>query len=211
MAIYQVNFSVENVGKRQEDSKKRVRWVFQVVEGGGQGHQQHEIEFTWSLRSGKQEVTMDGQNVMFTKKKGRSVFDETLTKLGEKAHLQLVCARKAPLKAHPDFRCYELLIDDKPFGTYPKLNNGGPTPPVEEQDIMNAPCPFYDGPMSILDILFPGKYSEAPAKQLEIEDDMAFPENEYAVTVSDQQTNPYAIMDPPTTTSPQEVPCDLLS
>jgi len=207
MSIYQVSFSIENVGKRQEDSKKRLKWIYQVVGTDGQSGQ-HEIEFTWSLLSGKQEVTLDGQNVMFNRKKGQSVFDENLTKMGEKPSLQLVCARKAPIKAHPDFQCYELLIDDKPFGTYPSLdgsrnNNANQSPEIMNPDstingdIMQTPNPFYDGPMSILDICYPGKYSSAPVQQMEMEEGMAFPEDHNgAVVVSDQQTSPFALADP---------------
>lgn len=193
MSIYQVGFSVENVGKRQEDSKKKVKWVYQVAGAN------HEVEFTWSIRSGKQDVTIDGQNAMFTKKKGRSVFDETLNQPAGLPQLRLVCANKAPLKAHANFRCYELIIDGKPFGTYPSIHgNTAPEPEVNidstvDGDIMESNDPFFDGPMSILDILFPGKYSAAPAKNMEIEEGMSFPENDQAMVVADQQANPYAL------------------
>lgn len=228
--IYQVDFSVENVGKRQEDSKKRVRWVYQLTVNGAP--EQHTIEFTWSLRSGKQDVTLDGQNIMFSKKKGRSVFDEVLTTGDsgqQQPHLQLVCAQKPPLKAHPDFRCFELLIDHKPFGAYPKLHNTGNSADAEPreftstlapgEDIMDVTTPFYDGPMSILDILFPGKYSNAPVKQLEMDDGMAFPNHDNetadttttAMTLSEQQpgVSPYAL----TVTPPpsEQAPMDLLA
>ena len=227
--IYQVSFSVENVGKNQADSKKRVQWVYQIINNnnnnnGAAAPEQHTVEFTWSLRSGKQDVTLDGQTVLFSKKKGRSVFDEVLTQGGDsegqqQPHLQLVCAQKPPLQAHPDFRCFELLIDQKPFGTYPQLHTNSNTQnvvvvvePTEftstlapGEDIMTVATPFYDGPMSILDILFPGKYSHAaPVQQLEMEPAMAFggggDENNTALTVSETPTvSPYAL----TTTPPE--------
>lgn len=193
-SIYQVHFSVENIGKRQEESKKRAKWVYQV-DGNN-----HEIEFLWSVRSGKQNVTKDGQQVLFNKKKGRSVFDEILTQMGEKPELRLVCARKAPNKAHPSFQCYELLIDDKPFGRYPHLNgenressgcvDASTTTTMEvNPDIVNTDeaVVWEDEPMSILDILFPGKYGKAPTKKLKLEEDMSFPEEDQVMVVSPEQ------------------------
>ena len=218
--IHQVSFSVENVGKNQADSKKRVQWVYQIMAHGGAATEQHTIEFTWSLRSGKQDVTLDGENIMFSKKKGRSVFDEVLTQgnpaLGQ-PHLQLVCAQKPPLKAHPDFRCFELLLDHKPFGSYPKLHNTPTADPTEftstlapGEDIMKVATPFYDGPMSILDILFPGKYSDVPVQQMELEPAMAFHETALTVSENASGVSPYALTT--VTPPPEQAPMmDLLA
>ena len=177
-SIYQLEYSVENLGKHKEESKRCIRWAFQVDQ------KQHEVQFTWSINSGKQNVTLDGENVLSNKKKSRSVFDEIITQPGETPSLRVVCSRTAPNGAHPSFRCYELLIDDKPFHTYPQLGAGG--------DYMEPAATGYDGPMSILDVLFPGQYGAPPSTQFEMEDDMYFP-GDGAMVVSEQTSSPYAL------------------
>mmetsp|Transcript_32670 Transcript_32670/g.72037 ORF Transcript_32670/g.72037 Transcript_32670/m.72037 type:complete len:229 (+) Transcript_32670:198-884(+) len=143
-AIHQIDFSVENVGKTMQDTKRRIRWVYAI-----DTTDRHEVIFTWSTVSGKQVVTING-DTMLSQQWQRTVFNEQLltTSGGRPIQLRLVCSRTAPIGANSNFRKYELLINDRPFFTYPRLDGKGCA--------VDADRP--DRPMSILGLLYPGKY-----------------------------------------------------
>eukprot|EP00562_Extubocellulus_spinifer_P022638 CAMPEP_0178627106 /NCGR_PEP_ID=MMETSP0698-20121128/8740_1 /TAXON_ID=265572 /ORGANISM="Extubocellulus spinifer, Strain CCMP396" /LENGTH=433 /DNA_ID=CAMNT_0020266325 /DNA_START=121 /DNA_END=1422 /DNA_ORIENTATION=+ len=156
--ISQVEHTVEHVGRQKAASKRRIRWVFGVTPIAGTAAapstQQHELVFTWSISSGKQDITLDGTNVTFNRQKGRSVFNEALQRMGEKPDLRLVCTTTVPTGCPQDFVLYELLIDDMPYRCYPVGGLG-----VGRQEVyMGGAIGGIRPPGSILDITDPGKY-----------------------------------------------------
>eukprot|EP00978_Attheya_sp_CCMP212_P020503 scaffold58781_cov52-Attheya_sp.AAC.1 len=138
--IYQLEHTVENVGRHKAESKKRIRWVYEV------DSVLHELVFLWSMQSGKEEVTLNG-TILQMSKHGRGVVDEQLT-----PELHMVCTKTAPNGSPPGFRCFELLIHETPFHTYPSRRPNS-SPPLDYGESSG-----FGVPMSILDILFPGKY-----------------------------------------------------
>eukprot|EP00550_Attheya_septentrionalis_P000572 CAMPEP_0198283720 /NCGR_PEP_ID=MMETSP1449-20131203/3300_1 /TAXON_ID=420275 /ORGANISM="Attheya septentrionalis, Strain CCMP2084" /LENGTH=464 /DNA_ID=CAMNT_0043980491 /DNA_START=248 /DNA_END=1642 /DNA_ORIENTATION=+ len=153
--IYQLEHTVENVGRHKAESKKRIRWVYEV------DSVLHELVFLWSMQSGKEEVTLNG-TILQLSKHGRGVVDEQLT-----PELHMVCTKTAPNGSPPGFRCFELLIHEKPFHTYPSRRPDS-SPPMDYGESSG-----FSVPMSILDILFPGKYGNneppTPPSESEVE------------------------------------------
>lgn len=142
--IYQIEFSKENIGKTKNDTKRRLKWIYAIGTTD-----RHEVLFTWSTVSGKQHVTINGETVI-SQQWQRTVFNEKMltTSRGHPIELRLVCTRTMPTGAHPNFRQYELLINDRPYFTYPRLDGKG--------FAVEADTP--ERPMSVLGLLYPGKY-----------------------------------------------------
>ena len=143
-SIHQINFSVQNIGKTKQDTKRRIKWVYAIGD-----NDRHEVIFTWSLVSGKQLVTINGET-MISQQWQRTVFNEQIltTSNGHPVILRLVCSRTVPSGAHSNFRQYELLINDRPYFTYPRLDGRGFAVEAETPEL----------PTSILGLLYPGKY-----------------------------------------------------
>ena len=156
VSLYQVSFLEESVAKVNKSSKRRVTWVFRVVSSTGYDRE-HSVSLTWSKKSGKQEIEMDGaEQVWFGRRRGASVFDnrwETKTEVPLKLHILATSA--PPLNNH--FRCYDLIINGHVFAMLPQYNRAGgygasQVPPMEE--------PAADGkPSSIFEIIFPNGYT----------------------------------------------------
>lgn len=72
---YQVDFSIRNVSKTIGFSKKRVQFKFGIANQSSlaQGLQgvdcrgsEHDLTFTWSLKSGKRQLILDGKDIHFS-------------------------------------------------------------------------------------------------------------------------------------------------
>ncbi|KAL3933444.1 MAG: hypothetical protein SGARI_003712 [Bacillariaceae sp.] len=151
----QVSFFEESIAKVRKDSKKRITWVFRVVSTGYD--REHSVTLTWSTKSGKQEVEMDGdEQVFFGRRRGASVFDsrwETKTQVPMKLH---ILATSAP-PLSDGFRCFDLIINGQVFAHMPQYNGaeGLPAPVME---------PSVDGkPKSIFEIIYPNGYPACDA------------------------------------------------
>jgi hypothetical protein len=154
-SLYQVSSLVENVGKRQPRSKKRITWTFT---DDGEQHE-HTVTFLWSKRTGKQFVFMHDAEVYFGRKKGASVFYHKWTSRDERLKLHILACAATPSKQHvaSGFRKYELIVNGQPFSSMPTKDGAAvqvqtPTTPEEDQG----------KPSSILDILYPKGYEWDP-------------------------------------------------
>lgn len=72
---YQVEFKVQGAGKTLGVTKKKIMWKFGFADseavskgfsGSGCRGSEHEINFVWSLKSGKREISCDGKQVHFS-------------------------------------------------------------------------------------------------------------------------------------------------
>jgi hypothetical protein len=155
-SFYQVSFLEEGVARVQKDSKKRITWVFRVLSNTGYDRE-HSVTLTWSMKSGKQQVEMDGdEQVFFGRRRGASVFDsrwESKTEVPMKLH---ILATSAP-PLSDGFRCFDLIINGHVFAHLPQYSGaeGLPAPPVEPS--MNGK------PMSIFEIIYPNGYPACDA------------------------------------------------
>eukprot|EP00521_Asterionellopsis_glacialis_P015625 CAMPEP_0195292778 /NCGR_PEP_ID=MMETSP0707-20130614/10832_1 /TAXON_ID=33640 /ORGANISM="Asterionellopsis glacialis, Strain CCMP134" /LENGTH=172 /DNA_ID=CAMNT_0040353345 /DNA_START=71 /DNA_END=589 /DNA_ORIENTATION=+ len=147
LKIYQVDYSVTTLGDGKEESTKEISWRY-GYETDPCSVEEHEIVFTWSFRSGKQLVTLDGKEVHYSERSGASVFDFKFC-TDDPHDIQVICTRTPPNNSPAHFRCYELLVNGKSFHNYPK--------PGEDlanvQDLETSDT----GPCSIVDILYPQK------------------------------------------------------
>ena len=155
--VTQMEHTVEFIGRQNAASKRRIRWVFNVAPSDGSAPHQHELVFTWSVSSGKQDITLDGANVSFSRQKGRSVFNEKVQRMGAKPDLRIVCTTVIPTGSPPDFVLYELLVDEIPFRCYPVAPNGQ----GRQEVYMGGSADDMRPPQSILDITDPGRFEGA--------------------------------------------------
>jgi hypothetical protein len=156
-SVTQLEHTVEHIGRQNAASKRRIRWVFNVVPSDGSASHQHELVFTWSVSSGKQDVALDGTNVSFSKQKGRSVFNEKVERMGAKPDLRVVCTTTIPTGSPPDFCLYELLVDEIPFRCCPVAPDGQ----GRQEVYMGGSAGDMRPPQSILDITDPGRFEGA--------------------------------------------------
>lgn len=142
-SLYQVNVSVEDVGKRRPKTKKLVTWTFSVDD------QRHTVALVWSKRTGKQRVDMDGAEVWFGRKQGASVcFHKWTSREGLNLHI-LACKATPKKKYGADgFRKYELIINSQSFTSLPFQDRNMPPPTG-----VDGTARF-----SILDICYPEGY-----------------------------------------------------
>jgi hypothetical protein len=135
--LIQISFVVDNAGKKRPTSKKRITWTF----GQAAGAEQHTVSFTWSKRSGKQRVDMDGTEVWFGRKTSASVFFHKWT-TREGMHLHILATTKTPKKnVLPEFRKYDLMINNQVFANLP-FQDG--TKPPERQGDSRMPASIVD-------------------------------------------------------------------
>jgi hypothetical protein len=154
-SLYQVSFLEENIARVSKNSKTRVTWTFRVAASPADAAQgrEHSISLTWSKKTGKQEIFMDGtEEVWFGRHRGASVFDHSWETETEGLPIQLrILATCAP-KLHQDFRCYDLIINGQLFAYLPHYGVNGPTPSIM------AESPFVAGrPGSIFEIIYPNE------------------------------------------------------
>jgi hypothetical protein len=153
--LYQVNFLIENVGKRKAQSKKRITWTF------AKGDHEYTVTFLWSKRSGKQFVYMSDNEVFFGRKKGASVFFHKWTTRDGSMNLHILATAATPSKKHvaPGFRKYELIVNGQPFYSMPRKD--GTTPPTAAEGEGEGEGNPRGLPTSILDIIYPNGYHDA--------------------------------------------------
>lgn len=116
--LYQIDFSVINVGKRFKKSKKRVTWQF------GGNNTTHEVVLVWSKRTGKQYIEMDGTEVYNSRQKGASVVTHQWTNAdGMALH---VLASRVSTKSVDNLIKYELMINGVAFTSLPFQDGTAP-------------------------------------------------------------------------------------
>ena len=159
--VFQLEFTVEHIGRMVAESKRWIRWIWEEGPSG----RNRDLVLTWSVSSGKQEITLDGSPVAFQQQPGRSVVDVRIERKGAAAlgpSLHVVCADVIPNGCSPDsFAQYELLIDDVPYRCHPAHPRGAA---VQERYVGGGGDSGMP-PGSILDILYPGKYDRLVADQ----------------------------------------------
>ena len=160
-AVLQVEFTVDHIGRRVPESKRWIRWVWEEGPSG----RKRDLVLTWSVSSGKQDITLDGSPVAFRQQPGRSVVDIRIERKGPAAEgpaLHVVCADVIPNGCSPhSFAQYELLIGDVPFRCHPAHPRGRAVQERYKGGGGHTGMP----PASILDILYPGKYDGLGADQ----------------------------------------------
>jgi hypothetical protein len=119
------------------------------------------VALTWSKKTGKIEIEMDGSdNVWFGRRSGASVFDYKWTTKEECPLTLRILATNAP-KLHENFRCYDLIINDKVFAHLPLYGDGSSSIALPESDLGE----FDQRPSSILDVIYPNGYTPPPEQR----------------------------------------------
>lgn len=137
-SLCQIDYRVEDVGKRVRSSKKRITWQF------GRTSPQttsHTVVLCWSKRTGKQYIEMDGSEVYNNRQKGSSIVTHQWTTNDDGMALHVLASRVSP-KHLPNLRKYELMINGVAFSSL--LFQDG-SPPVENVN-------------SLVTILYPDGY-----------------------------------------------------
>lgn len=181
--IQKVDFIEDDVGKVRKQSKKRVTWTFQVTTAqasntttalveaqtagllDGPATQRHppaaqkmySVSLLWSLKTGKQHIEMNGEEVWFDRKPGASVCSHAWTTSDGLLRLEVLATGRAP-KRHvaPDFRSYDLMINGRIFEELPSLEQGTTS---SYDPTSAAAVSSLDAPKSIVDILYPDGYT----------------------------------------------------
>jgi hypothetical protein len=167
LVLYQMEFDVDHLGKNKPASKRKASWQYGIKRISQSDNsikiEEHEAQLTWSTHSGRWTVTVDGNDVYAGIAKG-SVLDykwkwnhrmgcvseeDDLENNGETiVSMRIVACRKPPVRTSKDFRCYEFVIEGKPFRHLPSVNGGS-----QEMDFENE---SNDGKLTtILDIVEP--------------------------------------------------------
>jgi hypothetical protein len=140
--FYQIDFCVDNVGKHfQNPSKKRVSWRF-ARSTSRRATTPYHVVLTWSKRTGKQHIEMNGSEVHESRQKGSSIVTHQWTTNAGTMALHLIASRASP-KNIPNLRKYELMVNGIPFSSLPFRNGTSPSPQVT----------------SIVTILYPDGYN----------------------------------------------------
>ena len=147
-SLQQLDFAVQNIGRFRPPSKKRIVWTFLV-----NGHQ-HTISLVWSKRTGKRQVDMDGREVMFDRKQGDSVFSHRWSTPDQgQLRIHVLASRATPKRnVAPNFRKYDLIVNNRTFASMPQYSNGS-MPPSTITTVADNSLP-----QSISEILYPNGY-----------------------------------------------------
>lgn len=167
IVVYQMEFDVDHLGKNKPASKRKASWQYGIKWSSKTDNrtkiEEHQAQLIWSTHSGRWTVTVDGNEVYAGIAKGSvldykwkwnhktaCVSDEDGAGGGEPiVSMRIVACRKPPVRSSKDFRCYEFVIEGKPFRHLPTVNGGG----GEEMDFENE---YNDGKLTtILDIVEP--------------------------------------------------------
>jgi len=169
--INQVEYSEQEVGKHSKKSKKEVTFRFLV-----NTTKDYEVVLKWSFTSGKQTVSVNGEEKALTKRAGASVLDCKFEHDG--LQLQVIGCQKPPLKASRNyFRCFELLINGIIFSACPSVNEGAAA-------LAAGTVAFEDNAESILDIFYPD-YRKDTKKAMQANDPLPALPPSTTVTPSD--------------------------
>ncbi|KAL7517582.1 hypothetical protein ACHAWX_002498 [Stephanocyclus meneghinianus] len=182
--IYQLEFDVDHVGKNKPASKRMATWTYGIPRSSSLSNdtiiEEHQAKLTWSTHSGRWSVSVDGSDVYSGKTKG-SVLDykwkwnhragcaATDEDEADGVHegepivsMRIVACRKPPVRSSKEFRCYEFVIEGKPFRDLPvpkntrDANGSNTSFGCDGREFENEDN-FEDGKlMSILDIVEPG-------------------------------------------------------
>jgi len=127
---YQVDWAVAASGKRVAATKRRVRFRFgfsnssalaKGMAGNEARGEEHEVNLTWSLTSGKRVVLLDGKEVHFSMgRRGDAKFETSWPMKGGHI-LKLVAHASPPLRATPEFRQFDLQLDGMSFFSMPQI------------------------------------------------------------------------------------------
>ena len=163
--ICQIEFDVDHVGKNKPASKRMASWKYGMKRTSTTNDriviEEHEAQLIWSTHSGRWAVSVDGNEVYVGITKGSvldykwkwnhrtgCIVDENGIDDGEPiVTMRIVACRKPPIRASKGFRCYEFVVQGKPFRHLPTLTTWN-----EEMDVENED----DGQLTtILDIVEP--------------------------------------------------------
>lgn len=163
--IYQIEFDVDHVGRNKPASKRMASFKYGIKRVSSTKIEEHEAQLTWSTHSGRWCVSVDGIEVYSGQAKG-SVLDYKWKWNHIKAcvtdnygmedeepivSMRMVACRKPPIRTSKEFRCYEFVIEGKPFRHLPTVNGACGEEMVFENE--NAAS---DGKLTtILDIVEP--------------------------------------------------------
>jgi hypothetical protein len=111
-SLYQTAFKVDYLGKRNKKSKQQVTWTFV------KDNENHIVMLTWSTKTGKVLVHLDGEQVDQSQIKGYSIIHRKI-ELDDFGKIEIIATRTIPNKAAKDFLCYECIINGKAFSTLP--------------------------------------------------------------------------------------------
>lgn len=198
--LYRYQFSEEDVGKLRKESKKNMTWTFQRVvpsaHGTAPATSTHAVSLIWSVKTGKQEVVMDDEQVWFGRQRGAAVFSHAwISRQGLKMEVMATTRTVPSRHVAPDFRHHDLVINGQLFDKLPVV--GEHMTAVVETSGERA----LDLPRSIIEILYPERYTwkESPGATLlndpghdsECDDDIV-PENDerHLVPYYAEQTQP---------------------
>jgi hypothetical protein len=135
-SLYQTAFKVDYLGKRNKKSKQQVTWTFVKDNENHIGryqfasrlsrrtinlffsHYSSSVMLTWSTKTGKVLVHLDGEQVDQSQIKGYSIIHRKI-ELDNFGKIEIIASRTIPNKAAKDFLCYECIINGKAFSTLP--------------------------------------------------------------------------------------------
>jgi len=140
---YQVDFTPAKKGRHVGSTKRRISWKFgfaslkEVVVDGCQGVEcrgsEHELQFTWSLSSGKRQVEFDGQIVHFSVVKSslleNVIFEHSFPistaytaddNATARHTIQIICFARTPSHAG-SFHQFDMRVDGVSYFEFLKL------------------------------------------------------------------------------------------
>lgn len=128
--LYQIDCCKASSGKTVSVTKRRVRWRFgfanqSAMEQGATGVDcrgyEHEVTFIWSIASGKKLIVHDNKEVHYSqgKREGKFTF---MWSAGGSMFTLIAYAAPPVSRTHRAFgKQYELLINNVPFDTLPRI------------------------------------------------------------------------------------------
>jgi hypothetical protein len=138
--VYRQNFKVNFIGKRRPKSKRQITWAFV------HGTTPHTLMMTWSTRSGKVLIHLDGNEIdsSIGVLKGYSIVHRKIPVPNEQLYLEVMACAVAPndssdgrgRMSEDDFLCYECIINGKAFSDLPLSND-----PDKYKLLMTVPDP----------------------------------------------------------------------
>ena len=126
---YQVDCIKKSSGKQIAKTKRHICWKFGFADEGAlssgcQGSQcrgrEHEINFIWSIASGKRSIVFDGETVHFSVRPRDKKFQYSWTI--QSGHVVTIVAYALPaFRAKPHRRQFDLVLDGTSFYDFPKI------------------------------------------------------------------------------------------
>lgn len=136
VSAYQLDFSVQDMGRRIASSKRKITWRFgfpnnEAIERGLVGEacrgEEHEVALVWSVQSGKRYIFHNGVELHYAQGRANKVDHSwnmvTHRGSGEPRVLKLVAYDFPETNRHGPQ--YELYINGQAFSTFAKLHEVG--------------------------------------------------------------------------------------